>query len=216
MDASSRLKNMNELLWDQIEGCLYFYDKEVDILNNSMNKWKADTDKQNKKSMLGNKKFVDLTNEEQEDIILEVNGVMENELSASLILSIYGYFEYSLYKICKNYESILPIHLKVEDIKGSGTMRSIKYLEIVGLKNLQQGNLNKLISWKKVRNYLIHNCGRFNPDMKNDIESIKKVCNIFYEDVLNIYEIQLNFHIVKSFILEIRQYLKYILDLTII
>ncbi len=89
----------------------------------------------------------------------------------SALLTISGYFEHELNKLCKQYQSEKSFKLALSDISGKGISRSSKYLEkVAGLdvhKTSKEWNQIKKI--QKIRNVIVHQDGKLHDHQGNPI-----------------------------------------------
>ena len=80
----------------------------------------------------------------------------------SAFLSLYGFLEHELDKLCVLYKKTKNYKIDFRDLKDLGIERSIKYLEIVAALPIDKGSNKwgevKLI--QKIRNLIMHNDGK--------------------------------------------------------
>lgn len=80
----------------------------------------------------------------------------------SAFLSLYGFLEHELNKLCMLYKNSQNKKVDFRDLKDLGIERSIKYLIIVAGLSIEKGN-NKwgnVKSIQKIRNLIVHNDGK--------------------------------------------------------
>ena len=87
----------------------------------------------------------------------------------SALLTVYGYFEHELDKLCLLYQSEKLFRLNLSDLNGKGVERSINYLEkVAGIdasKKSKEWNHIKRI--QKIRNVIVHQDGKLNDHQGN-------------------------------------------------
>jgi hypothetical protein len=87
----------------------------------------------------------------------------------SALLTVYGYFEHELDKLCLLYQSEKLFRLNLSDLNGKGVERSINYLEkVAGIdasKKSKEWNHIKRI--QKIRNVIAHQDGKLNDHQGN-------------------------------------------------
>jgi len=80
----------------------------------------------------------------------------------SAFLSLYGFLEHELDKLCVLYRKTENFKIELKDLKDLGIERSVKYLEIVAQLSIDKGidKWEKVKSIQKIRNLIIHNDGK--------------------------------------------------------
>lgn len=80
----------------------------------------------------------------------------------SAFLSLYGFLEHDLDKLCMLYKKFHSQNIDFRDLKDLGIERSVKYLSIVAALPIDKGNnkWGKVKSIQKIRNIIVHNDGK--------------------------------------------------------
>ena len=122
----------------------------------------------------------------------------------SAFLSLYGFLEHELDKLCVLYRKTENYKIDFRDLKDLGIERSIKYLEKVAGLPIDKGNdkWRKVKSIQKIRNFIVHNDGKLG-DIEGNPRKIEQqivVQNEFLagENKIIIEEGYLNF-VLKTF-----------------
>ncbi len=92
----------------------------------------------------------------------------------SALLTIYGYFEHELDKLCMLYKSEKVFKLSLSDLSGKGIDRSTDYLEKVAeidaCKKTKEWNQIKII--QKIKNIIIHQDGKLKDSQGKPIKDV--------------------------------------------
>jgi len=80
----------------------------------------------------------------------------------SAFLSLYGFLEHELDKLCMLYKKSYSLNIDFRDLKDLGIERSVKYLSIVAALPIDKGNYKwgRVKSIQKIRNIIVHNDGK--------------------------------------------------------
>lgn len=80
----------------------------------------------------------------------------------SALLTIWGYFEHELDKLCQLYQSEKTYNLALADLKGKGIDRAVNYLQkVAGLNTHRESEeWNHLKNIQKIRNIIVHQDGK--------------------------------------------------------
>jgi hypothetical protein len=80
----------------------------------------------------------------------------------SALLTVYGYFEHELDKLCWLYQSEKGFGLALDDLRGKGIDRSTRYLEKVAGLNVHPTSLEwqEIKNIQKIRNAIVHRGGK--------------------------------------------------------
>jgi acyl carrier protein phosphodiesterase len=92
----------------------------------------------------------------------------------SAFLTVWGYFEHELDKLCSLYRSEKGLGLALSDLKGSGIDRSTSYLQkVVGL-NVQKTSeeWDRIKKLRRVRNVIVHQGGRLRDSEGKPLEDV--------------------------------------------
>ncbi|MBB4081119.1 hypothetical protein GGR28_003766 [Lewinella aquimaris] len=90
------------------------------------------------------------------------NEYFPNLQRRSAFLSLYGFFEHELDKLCALFKKTYDYKVELMDIRDLGIERSIKYLTIVADLPVDKGDdrWGKIKSIQKIRNLIVHNDGK--------------------------------------------------------
>jgi len=88
---------------------------------------------------------------------------------SSALLTVCGYFEHELNKLCILYQKEYSYQLSPADLNGKGIDRSINYLEkVVGLDSQKSSDeWSQIKSIQKIRNLLVHQSGKLHNQKGN-------------------------------------------------
>jgi hypothetical protein len=208
------LINEKNIILEEVEGSICAYRQQLEILIKTNNEWKKDKLKEDKETGLGNKLIESFTKEDINNQFLQFGNILEERLSKSIVMSLYGFMEYSLFRLCKKFEEILEIELKIKDVYGRGMQQLLRYLECIGIKNVRRNKYKNLVAWNKVRNYLTHNDGIIEKSIPQKyISLMRNVVDIEFNDILDIYDIIIDFKCASKFIDDVQAYISYIFNL---
>lgn len=94
-------------------------------------------------------------------------------LSDSLLISLYGKYEYLLTLLCEVVQQSLEIGISYKMMKGQGIIASVKYLDSLLNIDIEKSDIykNNIDSWRLLRNILAHNYSV--PDEKHYVQLLK-------------------------------------------
>ncbi len=97
----------------------------------------------------------------------------------SALLTICGYFEHQLDKLCMQYQSEKSFKLALSDINGKGIDRSATYLEkVAGIDVHKTSNeWNQIKKIQKIRNVIVHQDGKLHDHQGNPIKAATDYIN---------------------------------------
>lgn len=92
----------------------------------------------------------------------------------SALLTVCGYFEHELDKLCLLYQSEKSFKLALSDLNGKGIDRSTKYLEKVGGidAHKRSNEWNQIKKIQKIRNVIVHQNGKLHDHQGNPIKDV--------------------------------------------
>jgi len=92
----------------------------------------------------------------------------------SALLTVYGYFEHELDKLCSLYQSEKGFRLALSDLSGQGIDRSTNYLEKVAGLNVHKASQEwtRIKAIQTIRNVIAHRDGRLRDRQDNSIREI--------------------------------------------